>query len=395
MTLAVSISPDDKSELISNRRWFHKHPELKFEEKKSSEFIAKKLASFGYKVETNIAQTGVVGLINSGKPGPCLMLRADMDALPVAEENSLDYCSSHTGIMHACGHDGHMAALLTASKQLVPLINDLSGQLKVVFQPGEEGGNGALRMIEQGVLENPKVDAAFGLHLWNGLPVGQIGVITGPVMASVDEFSLVVKGRGGHGAMPHQTVDAILTACQIVNMLQSIVARNVNPLDSAVVTVGSFHAGQAFNVIAETAELRGTIRTFSQEAYEKVPDLFNQVVTNTAKALGAECQIKYERLGPPTINNPDMAEFVRQIAAKIVGKENVISDDRARTMAGEDMAYFLSNVAGCFFFVGSQNSEKGLIHPHHSPFFNFDEEALPIGVEMLKLIACEFLKTNK
>ncbi|KAF0243437.1 MAG: amidohydrolase [bacterium] len=390
----VDISPLDKSELIANRRWLHQNPELKFQEHKSSKFIAEKLVGLGYQVQTNIAQTGVVAVIDTNRPGPTLMLRADMDALPVKEENSTDYISNNTGVMHACGHDGHMAMLLTAAKELAQMVPQLSGILKLVFQPGEEGGNGALRMIEQGVLESPKVDAAFGIHLWNGLPVGQVGVINGPVMASVDEFYITVKGRGGHGAMPHQTVDAILAACQIVTALQTIVSRNVNPLDSAVVTIGSFHAGEAFNVIAEQAYLRGTVRTFSRELYDQIPNIFHRVVTNIAAALGAECNIEYERLGPPTINDPVMADFVRQIASEVVGTENIISDDRARTMAGEDMAYFLDKVPGCFFFVGSQNESRGLIHPHHSPFFDFDEEALPIGVEILKRITAKFLKNG-
>lgn len=386
----VNISVEDRKELISNRRWLHQHPELKFQEKESAKFVAEKLNSFGYQVQTNIATTGVVGLIKSDRPGPTIMLRADMDALPVREENQVDYVSTNNGVMHACGHDGHMATLLMAAKHLAKDTSQFKGQLKIVFQPGEEGGNGALRMIEEGVLESPKVDATFGIHLWNGLNVGQVGVVAGPVMASVDEFFITVKGRGGHGAMPHQTVDAILAGSQIVNALQTIVARNVNPLDSAVVTVGSFHAGQAFNVIAETATLRGTVRTFSRELYEVIPDIFKRVVSNTALALGAECNIEYERLGPPTINDPSMAEFVRKVASEVVGAENVISDDRARTMAGEDMAYFLGKVPGCFFFVGSQNPQKGLIHPHHSPLFDFDEEALPIGVEILKRITYQY-----
>lgn len=392
MPVVLDISPSDKEELIANRRWLHQNPELKFQEHKSSNFIAEKLSSFGYKVETNIAQTGVVAVADTGRTGPTLMLRADMDALPVKEENLIDYVSKSNGVMHACGHDGHMAMLLTAAKQLLEKKSELSGKLKIIFQPGEEGGNGALKMIEQGVLEAPKVDAAFGIHLWNGLPVGSVGVITGPVMASVDEFNIKVKGRGGHGAMPHQTVDAILAACQIVTSLQTIVSRNVNPLEAAVVTVGSIRAGEAFNVIAEEAFLRGTVRTFSRELYEEIPSIFNRVVKNTAAALGAECTIEYERLGPPTINNAAMADFVREIASEVVGKENVISDDRARTMAGEDMAYFLDKVPGCFFFIGSQNKTQGLIHPHHSPFFNFDEDALPIGVEMFKRITTRFLK---
>lgn len=391
-SLVTGLSQEDFAELVANRRWLHQHPELKFAEVESARFIEKQLRAFGYEIETGIAGTGVVAMLDSGKPGPVIMLRADMDALPVSEENSVEYASQNSGVMHACGHDGHMAALLTAAKQLFPLREQLKGKAKIVFQPGEEGGNGALKMIEAGVLESPKVEAAFGLHLWNNMPVGKVGVVAGPIMAAVDEFHLVVKGRGGHGAMPHQTVDAILVASQIVCALQTIVARNVNPLDSAVVTVGSMHAGAAFNVIAERAELRGTVRTFSRDLYDQIPDIFKRVVEGTARALGAECEIEYERQCLPTINNSEMAEFVRGVAAQVVGAENIVTDERARTMGGEDMSFFLERVPGCFFFVGSQNLERGLVHPHHSPKFDFDEAALPIGAEILRRIAIEYLK---
>lgn len=395
MTLSkVAMSPEDFAEMIANRRWLHQHPELKFQEHQSANYIIENLQNLGYQISTGIAGTGVVALLDGANPGPTIMLRADMDALPVLEENNIDYKSDHSGVMHACGHDGHMAALLMTAKHLASQRDQLKGNVKIVFQPGEEGGNGALRMIEQGVLQNPQVDAAFGLHLWNGLPVGKVGVVTGPMMASVDEFKIVVQGRGGHGAMPQQTIDAILVASQIVCALQTIVARNIDPLDSAVVTVGSFHAGNSFNVIADTAHLSGTVRTFSKDVYDQIPTIFKRVVENTAKALGAECEIKFERLGLPTINDARMAEFVREIAVEVVGAENVHNDNRARTMAGEDMSYFLAQVPGCFFFVGSQNSERGLIYPHHSPKFDFDEAALPIGVEILKRIATKYLSTR-
>ncbi|MEW6730438.1 MAG: amidohydrolase [Acidobacteriota bacterium] len=389
---SLALLPEDVAELISTRRQLHKHPELKFQEVESARLVAERLQGLGYQVRTGIAGTGVVGLLETGREGPTVMLRADMDALPITEENSVEYASQCAGVMHACGHDGHVAALLATAKQLIANSNRLRGTVKLVFQPGEEGGNGALKMIEEGVLESPHVDAAFGLHVWNNMPVGKIGVVTGPLMASVDEFHLVVKGRGGHGAMPHQTVDAILVASQIVCALQTIVSRQVNPLDCAVVTVGSFHAGSAFNIIAETAELRGTVRTFSRELYQEIPELFKRIVQGTATALGAQCEIKYERQCLPTINDANMAELVRNIAAEVVGADNVISDNTARTMGGEDMSFFLERVPGCFFFVGSQNTDRGLVYPHHSPKFDFDEAALPIGTEILLRIALQYLK---
>lgn len=396
MTTPISLSQNDHQELIANRRWLHAHPELKFAEHQSAKFVAEKLTEFGYQVTTGIAGTGVVGLLKNDAPDHTamrtVMLRADMDALPIIEENKVEYVSKLHGAMHACGHDGHMASLLTAAKLLINQHDKLKGNLKIVFQPGEEGGKGALRMIEEGVLENPKVDATFGLHYWNNLPVGKVGIVAGPIMASVDEFKLTIKGIGGHAAMPHQTVDAIVVASQVVTALQSIVARNVNPLDAAVVTVGSFHAGSAFNVIAETAELSGTIRTFSREQFDRIPNIFARVVKNTVAALGGECEIHYDRQCPPTINNAEMAEFVRSVAIDVVGAENIVTDERARTMAGEDMSFFLDKVPGCFFFVGTRNESRGFIYPHHSPKFDIDEDALPIGSEMLKRVAEKFLR---
>jgi amidohydrolase len=387
----MNLSTGILDNLITARRWFHQHPELKFQEQQTAEYIAPRLQAAGYEVHTGLATTGVMGVYRNGA-GPTLMLRADMDALPVKEENAVPYVSQNAGVMHACGHDGHMAMLLIAAEQLMMARENLHGTLKVVFQPGEEGGNGALVMINEGVLANPSVDAAFGIHLWNNIPVGKVGVVAGPVMAAVDEFSLIVHGRGGHAAMPHQTVDAVYVASQIVVALQSIVARNVNPLEAAVVTVGSFHAGDAFNVIAETARLSGTVRTFNRETYERLPELFRRIVMQTAAAYGAECEIDFIRLGPPTINDPQQTAWVHEIVAQIVGKENIVTDERARTMAGEDMAYFLEQVPGCFLFVGSGNPAQGLHYPHHSPKFNFDEAALPIGVTIFQELARQFLR---
>ncbi|MBL8151755.1 MAG: amidohydrolase [Blastocatellia bacterium] len=388
------LSKDDAEELVATRRILHQFPELKFQETRTAKLVSERLQKLGYRVTEKVAGTGVVTVLDTGKPGPTIALRADMDALPVTEENSVEYCSKHQGVMHACGHDGHVSILLSTAKQLQACRDQLSGKIKLIFQPGEEGGNGALKMIDEGVLDSPKVDVAFGLHLWNGLQVGKVGICAGPIMASVDEFKITVIGRGGHGAIPHQTVDSIVVASQIVVALQTIVSRNVDPLDSAVVTVGKFSAGNTFNVIAEQAVLSGTIRTFSQEMYQQIPKLFERVVKGTALSFGADVEIDYQRQCMPTINNSIMAEFVRSIATTVVGSDNVVSNNQARTMAGEDMSYFLSRVPGCFFFVGSKNENKGLNYPHHSPRFDFDEEAMPIGVEIMKQIAIKFADTK-
>jgi amidohydrolase len=306
--------------------------------------------------------------------GKTLMLRADMDCLPVQEENDAPYKSVHDGRMHACGHDGHTAILMAVAEQLQAKQQTLKGITKLVFQPAEEGGNGAERMIQDGVLANPRVDAAFGLHLWNDRPVGKVALNPGPLMAGVDSFDLTIHGKGGHGAAPHQTIDPIVAAAQVINNLQTIVSRNVDPLETAVVTVASIHAGSAFNVIAESAALRGTVRYFSPELGEQLPKMIERIVAGTAQSLGATYSLKYERLTPPTINDAAMAEFIRDVASEVVGSENVSMT--ARTMGGEDMSFFLNEVPGCFFFVGSRNEQRSLIYPHHSPKFDFDEAAM-------------------
>jgi len=312
----------------------------------------------------------------------------------VQEENDVEYRSQQPGRMHACGHDGHVAIGMMVAEKLVSEKDSLTGNIKFVFQPAEEGGNGALAMIEDGVLENPKVDATFGLHLWNGMDVGQIGVYPGSMMASVDEFEITITGKGGHGAIPHQTIDAVVVGSQIVNALQTIVSRNVDPLEAAVVTVGTFNAGTAFNVISETATLTGTVRAFSRELWEEIPNLFKRIVKGVCDSMGATVDINYIRLCMPTINDPGMAGLAHQVAASVVGEANVISTNAARTMAGEDMSSFLEKVPGCFFFVGSRNASKGFIHPHHSPKFDIDEDALPIGLEIMTSIVRQYLGQN-
>ncbi|RMG56081.1 MAG: amidohydrolase [Acidobacteria bacterium] len=387
----MTLTDAEVQELIDLRRHFHRRPELGFQERATAETIAARLREYGYAVQTGVGGTGVVGLLNGDKDGPTVLLRADIDALPIEEENDVEYRSIHPGIMHACGHDGHIAIALGVAKRLTKVRSTLPGRVKFAFQPAEELLSGAMKMVEDGVLERPPVDAAFGLHLWNNLDVGMIGVVAGPMMASVDRFQIVIQGRGGHGAMPHQTVDAIVVASHVVAALQTVVSRNTDPLDAVVVTVGTIQGGHAFNVIAEQTTLTGTVRTFDATTYETIPNMIERVVAGVCHSLGAQYTMRYDRLCQPTVNDPEMTRLVRQAASEIVGSENVVQTQEARTMGGEDMSVFLQRVPGCYFFVGSRNRARGFHHPHHSPRFDFDEAALPIGVEILERITMNYL----
>jgi amidohydrolase len=390
----TSLSPADVEQLISDRRNFHRHPELGYNEQLTSHTVAERLTRYGYEVKTGVGGTGVVGLLakSVGSPVRTLLYRADMDALPVQEENQIDYRSQNDGVMHACGHDAHVAIALAVAKQMITERDSLPGNIKFAFQPAEEGGNGAIAMISDGVLEDPRVTAAVGLHVWNNMPVGTAGIYAGPMMAAVDEFELVVTGRGGHGAMPHQTVDAIVCAAQIVTALQTVVSRNVAPLDSAVVTVGKFIAGTAFNIISDTATLRGTVRTFNKETHAKIPEMVERVIRGVSEAMGATYDLSYKRHTPPLVNNQEMCDLVFECAAEVLGRDNISRDESVRTMGGEDMSYFLEQVPGCYFFLGTRNEARGLVHPHHSARFDIDESALALGVEIMTRVARRYLR---
>jgi amidohydrolase len=368
-------------QLVEWRRHLHQKPELAFNENLTAEFVSQKLQQWGIEHQTNIAKTGIVAIIDSGKPGRVLAIRADMDALPIQEENEVDYRSQHSGIMHACGHDGHTAIALGTAYYLAKYKHSFSGTVKMIFQPAEEGPGGAKPMIEAGVLKNPDVDAIVGLHLWNNLALGTVGVRGGALMAAVETFDCTIFGKGGHGAMPHQTVDAIVVAAQIVNALQAIVARNIDPIDSAVVTVGKFHAGHAYNVIADTAQFGGTVRYFKPTYQGYFDKRIEQVIAGICQSYGAHYKFDYCSYYPPTINDVKMAELVRSVAESVVETPAGIVPE-CQTMGGEDMSFFLQEIPGCYFFLGSANPEKNLAYPHHHPRFNFDETALGMGVEI-------------
>ena len=365
--------------LIDWRRQLHQQPELGFQEHRTAELIVQELCALGLSPLSGVAGTGVVCSIAGDRPGPVIGIRADMDALPIQEENAVDYRSRIPERMHACGHDGHVAIALGLAAYL-SRHRDFPGTVKLIFQPAEEGPGGAGPMIAAGALENLRVEAIFGLHLWNFLPLGTVAVRPGPLMAAVELFDLTIHGRGGHGAMPQHSVDAVLTGAQVVTALQSVVARNVDPLQSAVLTVGTFQAGEAHNVIADRALLRGTVRYFDPDFAGFFEPRMRAIAEGICAGAGARCELNYWSLYPPLVNDPAMAELVRQVAARTLPDSAIAPD--YRTMCGEDMGLFLQQVPGCFFFLGSANLERGLSFPHHHPRFDFDETVLAMGVEL-------------
>jgi len=378
------LRPDVRSlqpQLVQWRRGLHQRPELGFRETLTAGFIAEKLREWDIEHQTGVAQTGIVAVIDGSRPGPVLAIRADMDALPIQEENQVPYRSQHDGLMHACGHDGHVAIALGTAYYLSQHRDHFAGTVKIIFQPAEEGPGGAKPMVEAGVLKNPDVDAIIGLHLWNNLPLGTAGVRTGAMMAAVELFDLTIHGKGGHGAMPHQTIDSIVVASQVVNALQTIVARNLDPLQSGVVTVGSFQAGKARNVIADSATLSGTVRYFDPALTDFFERRFNEIVAGICHSHGATYALDYRKLYPPVVNDGAIANLVRSVAETVIETPAGVVPD-CQTMGGEDMSFFLQEVPGCYFFLGSANTDKGLAYPHHHPRFDFDETALGMGVEL-------------
>lgn len=371
------------------RRDFHRHPELGFQEVRTAEIVARELTALGLEVTTGVAKTGVVGLLECARPGPVVMLRFDMDALPIHEETGAEYASENDGVMHACGHDAHTAIGLTVARILQAHAQELAGSVKFVFQPAEEGLGGAQAMVAAGVLETPRPDVALGLHVWNEEPLGLIAASTGPFMAASEIFQVTLTGRGGHGALPHQTVDPVVAAAQVITALQSIPARNVSPTSAAVISVTAIHAGEAFNVIPQKVELKGTIRTFEPEVRAVVLERFQQVVGQTAGALGCQAEVEIQTLTPAVINHPEITARVQAQAAKLFPADTLITS--YRTMGSEDMAYLMDDVPGCFFFVGSANSELGLDARHHHPKFDFDERVLPRAAALITAAAVDFL----
>jgi amidohydrolase len=411
------VSPDvavEEERVIRTRREIHAHPELGFEEVRTAGLVHRRLDELGIPYRKGVAGTGVVGLLRGGGadggraaadaggrsggetgPGagrrPTLMLRADMDALPLQEENTDEFRSQVPGKMHACGHDAHTAILLSAAAVLNRRRDRLAGDVKLVFQPAEEDPGGARPMIEAGVLEDPRVDAALGLHLWTQLPAGTVGTSPGPLMASADEFTIEIRGRGGHAASPHTCIDSVVVAAHVITALQTIVSRSTDPLESAVVTVAKVEAGEgAYNIIAERAVLRGTARAFTPAVREAFPGRIEQVVRGVCQALGADYEFRWKLYYPPTINDARIERLVADEARRLVGADRVFED--IRSMGAEDMSFFLREVPGCFFFFGAANAEKGAVYPHHNARFQIDEDVLAPAVELLTRCAESVLR---
>ena len=381
----ASAIAEEVDTLVATRRDLHQHPELGFQEFRTSALVARTLESYGLTPQTGIAQTGVVAILDSHKPGPTMLLRADMDALPIHEESGAAYASLSDGKMHACGHDGHTAILLTAAKLLQKQVVPWSGKVKLVFQPAEEGPGGADPMIREGVLQNPKVDVALGLHLWSGMKVGEAGVVGGPMMAAADTFNVTIQGKGGHAAQPQSCVDPILVSAHLITALQAISSRFVSPFQPVVVSVTRIHAGTADNIIPDSLELGGTVRTFDEELRGLVKEQLQQVIDGVCATFGATARLDYREGYPSLVNDPGVAAMVEQVCREALDLGVGPLPD-PRTMGGEDMAYFLREVPGCFFFLGSGGPSCDFAH--HHPRFNVDERALPLGVEMfLRLVA--------
>ena len=371
-----------ESGLIALRRELHRHPELSFEEVQTESLIAERLRANGFEgVQTGVGGHGVVATLEGARPGPTVMVRADTDGLPINEQNEVEYRSENPAAMHACGHDGHIAIALTLADILASRRQELGGKVKFVFQPAEERGGGAAPMIRDGALKDPEVDAVVGLHLWNNLPVGQIGITSGPIFANADGFEIVVHGKGGHGALPHQTIDAIVVASEIVVVLQSLVSREMTPLEPAVVTVGSFHSGSAFNIINEEARIAGTFRTITQEARAYLTRRIREVASEVAQAMRASIEISFKIGVPAVVNDPTVTDVVRQAGSLVLGDPNVITVDPV-TIA-DDMSEFLLAKPGCYFLMGSANAARGFDFPHHHPRFDFDEACLAPAVEIM------------
>lgn len=378
-----------KEELIARRRDFHAHPELGFEETRTASIVAQELSALGLEVQTGVGKTGVVAILEGSEEGQTVLLRADMDALPITELNEVPYASQSAGKMHACGHDGHTAIALGVAKVLASHRDKLKGRVKFVFQPAEELGQGAKAMEHDGVLQNPRPDVTLGLHLWNTMPLGTLGVADGYVMAGCADFTVNIKGKGGHGAVPQLAVDPVLCASHLTVAFQSIISRNLDPIATGVISVTQIHAGTASNIIPDTAMMNGTIRFFSEDVKTLIDQRMHEIVAGVSRAMGCEAELVIRYLTEPVYNHPEIAETVRKVFLKNGQSPEKFAYER--TMGAEDVGVFMKDVKGMYFFLGSGNEARGLNYPHHHPRFDFDEEALPMGVALLSASVAEYL----
>jgi len=376
----------NKDEIISWRREFHENPELSWEEIRTGNRVCEELTKLNIKIK-RVAKTGVLGILKGDKPGKTVALRSDMDALPIQEANNIPYKSKKEGIMHACGHDGHTAMLLGAAKILKQMRDKIKGTIIFIFQPAEEKAQGASKIIEEGAVKG--IDAILGIHLWADLPVGKVFLEPGPRMASTATFKITIKGKGGHGSMPHQGVDAITAASAVVMNLQSIVSREISPLDPAVVTIGKFNGGEAWNILCDKVILEGTTRCFNNQIINKFPIIIERIIKRTAEAYRAEGKLEYTLLTPVLINDLNLSNISSQALIKNFGEESVVKLEK--TMGGEDFASYTQEIPSIFALVGARNEDKGAKYPHHHKNFNIDEDALVIGTSLYGQFALDFL----
>jgi len=372
----------DAAQIAAVRRDLHAHPELCFEERRTADVIAKQLSDWGVPIHRGMGTTGIVAIFKNGTSDRAVGLRADMDALPITEFNTFDHKSTVPGKMHACGHDGHTAMLLAAAKHLSKHRN-FDGTVYLIFQPAEEGGGGAREMIKDGLFEKFPMEAIFGAHNWPGLAVGQFSLKSGPAFASSNEFRIVIRGKGAHAAMPHNGIDPVPVACQMVSAFQTIISRNKRPIDAGVISVTMVHAGEATNVVPDSCEMRGTVRTFTHEVLDLIEKRMQEVAEHTCLAFGAECEFEFKRNYPPTINHPDETAFARRVMTDMVGADNVIEFEP--TMGAEDFSYFLQAKPGCYFLIGNgDGAHREMGHGMgpcmlHNPSYDFNDDLIPLG----------------
>lgn len=376
-------------EAVKLRRDFHRHPELGFKEVRTAKVIADYLRALNLEVAEGVGKTGVVAILNGDHPGKTVALRADMDALPIQEETGLDFASENPGVMHACGHDGHTAMLLLVAKLLSSMKSKLKGRVKFIFQPAEElSHGGATLMCQEGVVDD--VDAIFGLHIWPTLDTGYIGVLSGPMMASADYGYVTIKGKAGHGSQPHKAVDACVIAAQSIMALQTVVSRQIDVLEPAVISVGHISGGTAPNVIADEVKFSFTVRTLSKETREKVPKLVERTIKGITESAGASYEFNYDYCLPPVINDDKAVDVVEEVGKQLLGEDKVIKLSKA-VMGSEDFSFFQEKVPGAYFFLGGKNEEKGIVPLAHNSLYNFDEDAMLTGISMMASIAYKFL----
>ncbi len=374
MNLVPEIS-DSREEIATIRRDIHAHPELAFHENRTSDLVADRLEAWGVEVHRGIARTGIVGVVRAGRSDRAIGLRADMDALPMGEANTFEHRSRHEGRMHACGHDGHTAMLLGAAQHLSRHRN-FDGTVYFIFQPAEEHEGGGKAMVEEGLFERFPMESVYGMHNWPGLPVGSFAVMPGPMMACSDQLEILITGHGAHAAMPHNGIDPIVVGSALIQSLQTLVSRNIHPVDAAVLTITQFHAGDAWNVIPDTALLRGTVRAFKPELQDKMEAGIQRICAGVAAAYGAKIEARYERGYPPTVNWPKETEVAATVLEQMVGKDNV-HRDLMPTMGAEDFAFMLEKKPGCYIWAGNGPGEGGCML--HNPHYDFNDALIPVG----------------